>query len=450
MQVGKIYCSKCGTQIEDTASFCYKCGTPVTVMEESKIDVATSTSVKKLRNPFTKWIFITIAIQIGLIILSARPGDLGGIAFGSALALTLVVLSLGIITILKSKNYNNKGKSTGILFTVLSSVIVLIVILAILFAGGDNNTNDNNDGNSTTQSTSDISTSQSEEDKKTPTVTPTNWDTFECNYYGDIPVGLLDTPDATNDIVQKYINSKLGINNTYEVKQIYNAYHSSQMTVENVFSIHNCAGTAIFYFDWNNTLYKIEFEFDDKSITPDVMKTVHNDIDGIVGGKCSTNYLIDKGSSIPHDTISGNTSCSCGWHLQDDLKYKAHLYSYFYNNGSMSNTFSFERIKYSNKTNYDATANRTDGSDSITVNGVTIKGKYHGASSPYISGTTTNNSSQSVEFIKIKISLKDSSGKVTDTTWTYAVGAEGLAPGESTQWKVYCTEAEDIEISIMD
>lgn len=448
--MGKIYCSKCGTQIEDTASFCYKCGTPVTVMEESKMDTATSTSGKKLRNPFTKWIFITIAVQIGLIILSARPGDLGGFAFGSALALTLVVLSLGIITILKSKNYNNTGKSTGIVFTILSSIIILIVVLAILFAGGDNNTNDNDDGNSATQSTSDISTSQPEEDKKTPTVTPTNWDTFECNYYGDIPVGLLDTPDATSDIVTKYINEKIGRTDTYEVKQVYNAYHANLIEIENLFTIYNCKGTARFYFDWAETLYKIEFEFsEDGGITPAIMSKIHDDIDNIVGGKCATNYLIDKGASNPHDEFTNNGMCTCGWHLQEDLNCTARMTSYF-NNRPIECTFEFERNKYTNKTNYNVSGNIGAGSDSITVSGVTIKGTYHGASSPYVSGTATNNSSKTVEFIKIKIALKDSSGKVTNTVWTYAVGAEGLAPGETTQWTVYCTKAEDIEITIFN
>lgn len=448
--MGKIYCSKCGTQIEDTASFCYKCGNAVTLIEDNTPKNATSPSTKKFSNPFTKWIFITIAAQIGLIILSARPGYLGGFAFGSALALTLVVLSLSIITILKSKNYNNKGKAAGIVFAVLSSIIVLVVVLAILFAGGDNNTNDDNNGeNTTTQSTSDTS-SQPEQDQKTPTVTPTDWDAFVCDYYGDIPIGLLNTPDATADVVQKYINNKLGTNSTYEVKQIYNAYHSSQMTVENVFSIHNCSGTAIFYFDWNNTLYKIEFEFsEDGGITPAIMSKIHDDIDNIVGGKCATNYLIDKGASTPHDEFTNDGMCSCGWHLQDNLNCTARMTSYF-TNRPVKCTFELERNKYTNKTNYNVSGNIGKGSDSITVGGVTIKGTYHGTSNPYVSGTATNNSSKTVEFIKIKVALKDSSGKVTNTVWTYAVGAEGLAPGETTQWTVYCTEAEDIEITTFD
>lgn len=276
----------------------------------------------------------------------------------------------------------------------------------------------------------------------------TDWETFECEYYGDLPVGLLTTPDATPEIVEKFINKKKSTSESFEVKQIYNAYHSCQMEIENVLSVQNCKGTATFLFDWKNTLYKIEFEFDNKAITPAIMQKVHNDIDNIVGGKCATNYLIEKGGSQQHDDISNNNLCSCGWHLQDNLKYKAWFTSYFNNNSAMSNTFELERNNYNNATNYEAVDNRQDGSDTITIDGVKISGKYHSASSPYISGTATNNSSKTVSFIKIKIVLKDSSGTVTDTVWTYAVGAEGLAPNESTQWEVYCSEAKDIEITV--
>ena len=278
----------------------------------------------------------------------------------------------------------------------------------------------------------------------------TNWDEFECEYYEDLPIGLLSTPDATSDIVIKYINEKTGRNDTYEVKQIYNAYHANLIEIENVFTIYNCKGTARFYFDWAQTLYNIEFEFsEDGGITPAIMSKVHDDIDNIVGGKCATNYLIDKGASNPHDEFTNNGMCTCGWHLQEDLNCTARMTSYF-NNRPIECTFELERNKYTNKTNYNVSGNIGAGSDSITVSGVTIKGTYHDASSPYVSGTATNNSSKTVEFIKIKIALKDSSGKVTNTVWTYAVGAEGLAPGETTQWTVYCTKAEDIEITIFN
>lgn len=286
--------------------------------------------------------------------------------------------------------------------------------------------------------------------QSTPLEKGTDWETFQCDYYENIPVGLLSTPDATSDIVTKYINEKTGRTDTYEVKQIYNAYHANMMEIEGVFTVYNCKGIARFYFDWAETLYKIEFEFsEDGGITPAIMSKIHDDIDTIAGGKCATNYLIDKGASTPHDEFTNNGMCTCGWHLQEDLNCTARMTSYF-SNRPIECKFELERSKYWNKTNNDVSGNIGAGSDSITVGGVTIKGTYHGTSNPYVSGTATNNSSKTVEFIKIKVALKDSSGKVTNTVWTYAVGAEGLAPGETTQWTVYCTEAKDIEISVFN
>ena len=51
-------------------------------------------------------------------------------------------------------------------------------------------------------------------------------------------------------------------------------------------------------------------------------------------------------------------------------------------------------------------------------------------------GTITNNSDETVSYVKIKGSFKTSSGTVVDTDWTYAVGSEGLEPGESCKWRM--------------
>lgn len=47
-------------------------------------------------------------------------------------------------------------------------------------------------------------------------------------------------------------------------------------------------------------------------------------------------------------------------------------------------------------------------------------------------GTVTNKGSKTYEFVKIKGAFQNSSGTTLDTDWTYAIGSEGLAPGEST------------------
>lgn len=71
----------------------------------------------------------------------------------------------------------------------------------------------------------------------------------------------------------------------------------------------------------------------------------------------------------------------------------------------------------------------------------------------YAEGTLTNNGDSTVTFVKIKGSFKNSLGQVVDTDWTYAVGGEGLAPGESTKWKLSVDKdysIKDCEVSILD
>lgn len=51
-------------------------------------------------------------------------------------------------------------------------------------------------------------------------------------------------------------------------------------------------------------------------------------------------------------------------------------------------------------------------------------------------GTVTNNGNKTYKFVQIKGSFKDSSGTVIDTDSTYAVGSEGLAPGESKTFRM--------------
>ena len=68
-------------------------------------------------------------------------------------------------------------------------------------------------------------------------------------------------------------------------------------------------------------------------------------------------------------------------------------------------------------------------------------------------GTFTNNSDETVSFVKIKGSFKTTSGTVVDTDWTYAVGSEGLAPGESCKWRMSVSKDRsiaDCDVTILD
>lgn len=54
-----------------------------------------------------------------------------------------------------------------------------------------------------------------------------------------------------------------------------------------------------------------------------------------------------------------------------------------------------------------------------------------------ITGTVKNNLSRTVYFVQVKTYICDSSENVIDTGWTYAVGSEGLSPGESSKFTCY-------------
>ncbi|MBR3954379.1 MAG: zinc ribbon domain-containing protein [Clostridia bacterium] len=77
----------------------------------------------------------------------------------------------------------------------------------------------------------------------------------------------------------------------------------------------------------------------------------------------------------------------------------------------------------------------------------------HNSSYTVVTGTVTNNGTRTYKFVEIKGSFKKSSGTVVDTDSTYAVGGEGLAPGESKTFRMSVTKNYDIkkcDISIID
>ena len=51
-------------------------------------------------------------------------------------------------------------------------------------------------------------------------------------------------------------------------------------------------------------------------------------------------------------------------------------------------------------------------------------------------GRLTNKGNRTYTFVKVKGTFESYSGTVYDTDWTYAVGSEGLAPGESVTFRL--------------
>lgn len=67
----------------------------------------------------------------------------------------------------------------------------------------------------------------------------------------------------------------------------------------------------------------------------------------------------------------------------------------------------------------------------LTVTSVRNDGSY-----AVCEGKVTNNGVNSYRFIKVKGAFVDRGGTVLDTDWTYAVGSEGLAPGETSTFRL--------------
>ena len=122
---------------------------------------------------------------------------------------------------------------------------------------------------------------------------------------------------------------------------------------------------------------------------------------------------------------------------QGDLKDGSDI---FKKGGFLSTSDTSFSSSYSNESGYrvlDISA------DSITSNsGYTI-----------CSGSVKNNGTKTYKFIQLKGAFKDSNGNVVDTDWTYAAGSEGLAPGESTTFRLSVNKNSDIDscyVSLLD
>ncbi|WP_434311245.1 FxLYD domain-containing protein [Hominifimenecus sp. rT4P-3] len=108
--------------------------------------------------------------------------------------------------------------------------------------------------------------------------------------------------------------------------------------------------------------------------------------------------------------------------------------------GYMSTSSSFYSSSYNSKSDYSVLK--------ITADGVTSNSGY-----TICTGSVKNNGTKTYKFVQVKGSFKDLSGNVIDTDWTYAVGSEGLEPGESTSFRLSVTKNSKItscSVSLLD
>ena len=174
-------------------------------------------------------------------------------------------------------------------------------------------------------------------------------------------------------------------------------------------------------------------------------------------------YYDEDGDAMRQVVISGDT-------MQYIYKYSGHdplLDSEIEWNPSKGTFETFEKwVVLSNgslkndgdvykKGGYMSTGSSSSGSNESAYSVLKISGVKVTTNSSYTvcTGTITNNGKKTYKFVKVKGSFKNSSGTVIDTDWTYAVGSEGLAPGESKTFRMSVPKNYDIKscsVSITD
>jgi len=94
---------------------------------------------------------------------------------------------------------------------------------------------------------------------------------------------------------------------------------------------------------------------------------------------------------------------------------------------------------------------QTDEDDNI-LELTAVEGKADG-DYMHVTGAVKNNSQNKYTFIRVKVVYKNSNGDIVDTDWTYAVGDEGLEPGEQKYFEIMTkkrTGMEKFAVSIID
>lgn len=159
-------------------------------------------------------------------------------------------------------------------------------------------------------------------------------------------------------------------------------------------------------------------------------------------------YYDDSGKASKQIVISGDKA-TYKWSYNDDADMETTIRKWDYKNGKIK---TFEELIVTNR------GYLKDGDNIYKKGGYMSQGSSTNNSSSYESaysalkfsnlkissnssytictGTITNNGKKTYKFVQIKGAFKNSSGTVIDTDSTYAVGSEGLAPGESKTFRM--------------
>lgn len=107
--------------------------------------------------------------------------------------------------------------------------------------------------------------------------------------------------------------------------------------------------------------------------------------------------------------------------------------------GNKKTTSSSSKSTSKSSSNY-STTSKTQYENPLSVLKISGISVTHNSSYTVCTGSIKNTGKKTYRFVEVKGSFKTSSGTVVDTDWTYAVGSEGLAPGESSKFRLSVTK----------
>ncbi len=134
-----------------------------------------------------------------------------------------------------------------------------------------------------------------------------------------------------------------------------------------------------------------------------------------------------------------STRCSytgCHEHKASSSSYCEYHKQYFNN---LLSSYSGSNSSSSSKSKYD-----------LQISNVSVSTN---SAATYCTGTIKNTGSSTFKFVKVKGSFEDYKGDVLEIGDSYAVGSEGLAPGESTSFRISCSRNSSVSscsVSIYD
>ena len=115
--------------------------------------------------------------------------------------------------------------------------------------------------------------------------------------------------------------------------------------------------------------------------------------------------------------------------------------------------YEYEKGGYMSKSDSDSSYSSSSYESAYTALEITTELCYSSGSYTVCRGKVTNNGEKTYKFVEVKGSFKDSSGTVLDTDSTYAVGSEGLEPGESSSFRLSVDKDSKIyycSVSLLD